>query len=188
MKEKKKEALNCVIGVDDGNSDSFAYAFTGVDKDLVMSAVMSLGYGASLGHAVQGSVQQPESKPMSDKNITKTEIDALLKANKAEVDVVAANMREEMAKWREEQNAQMSRVITTLSVLDVKLDERYENQKTSTTRTQWLIGIAIAVAALAPALIGIFKTDPVQQLQPTVIYVQQPAQQAIEPPSIQKPN
>lgn len=186
MKEKKKEALNCVIGIDDGNSDSFAYAFTGVDKDLVMSAVMSLGYGASLGHAVQGSMQQQESKPMSDKNITKTELDALLKANKAEVDVVAANMREEMAKWREEQNSQMRKIITTLSVLDVKLDERYENQKTSTTRTQWLVGIAIAVAALVPAFVGIFKSEPVQQPQPTVIYVQQPSPQSIEQPNLQK--
>lgn len=56
--------------------------------------------------------------------------------------------------WREEQNAQMNKVITTLSVLDVKLDERYENQKTASTRTQWLIGLAIAVAAIIPAVIA----------------------------------
>ncbi len=120
-------------------------------------------------------------------NITKTELEALLKANKSEVDVVAANMREEMSKWREEQNEQMSRVITTLSVLDVKLDERYENQKSSTSKTQWLVGLAIAVAALAPAIIGAFKTDAPQQ--PTVIYVQQPAQQqTLEPPKPQPSN
>ncbi|HEM8199890.1 TPA: hypothetical protein U2M28_003955 [Providencia stuartii] len=184
MKEKKKEALNCVIGIDDGNSDSFAYAFTGVDKDLVMSAVMSLGYGASAGHAVQGGMQQQESKLMSDKNITKAELDALLKANKAEVEVVAANIQKEMAEWREHQNEQMSKVVTALSTLDVKLDERYENQKLSTTRTQWLVGIAIAVAALVPAFIGIFKADTPQQ--PTVIYVQQPAPQSTEAPAIQK--
>ncbi len=59
--------------------------------------------------------------------------------------------------WREEQNAQMNKVITTLSVLDVKLDERYENQKTASTRTQWLIGLAIAVAAIIPAVIALVK-------------------------------
>ncbi|MDK7759489.1 hypothetical protein [Providencia rettgeri] len=127
-----------------------------------------------------------DSNDMSDSKLSKTELDALLKSNKAEVDAVAAGMREEMAHWREEQNAQMSKVITTLSVLDVKLDERYENQKTSTTRTQWLVGIAIAVAALVPAFIGIFKPDTAQQPQPTVIYVQQPSLQSIEQPSPQK--
>lgn len=59
--------------------------------------------------------------------------------------------------WREEQNAQMNKVINTLSVLDVKLDERYENQKTASTRTQWLIGLAIAVAAIIPAVIALVK-------------------------------
>lgn len=59
--------------------------------------------------------------------------------------------------WREEQSAQMNKVITTLSVLDVKLDERYENQKTASTRTQWLIGLAIAVAAIIPAVIALVK-------------------------------
>ncbi|HEC8325156.1 TPA: hypothetical protein RG501_RS15040 [Providencia rettgeri] len=127
-----------------------------------------------------------DSNDMSDSKLSKTELDALLKSNKAEVDAVAASMREEMAHWREEQNAQMSKVITTLSVLDVKLDERYENQKLSTTRTQWLVGIAIAVAALVPAFIGVFKSEPAQQLQPTVIYVQQPSPQSLEQPNPQK--
>lgn len=59
--------------------------------------------------------------------------------------------------WCEEQNAQMIKVITTLSVLDAKLDERYENQKTASTRTHLLIGLAIAVAAIIPAVIALVK-------------------------------
>ena len=89
--------------------------------------------------------------------ISREELDAKLAQNKAEVQAIASGMREEMAHWREEQNAQMNKVITTLSVLDVKLDERYENQKTASTRTQWLIGLAIAVAAIIPAVIALVK-------------------------------
>ncbi|QWJ92890.1 hypothetical protein KM147_06265 [Providencia rettgeri] len=89
--------------------------------------------------------------------ISREELDAKLAQNKAEVQAIASGMREEMAHWREEQNAQMGKIITTLSVLDVKLDERYENQKTASTRTQWMIGIAIAVAAIIPAVIALLK-------------------------------
>ncbi|MEY1032661.1 hypothetical protein [Providencia stuartii] len=92
-----------------------------------------------------------------DINMTREELDAKLAQNKAEVQAIASGMREEMAHWREEQNAQMGKIITTLSVLDVKLDERYENQKTASTRTQWMIGIAIAVAAIIPAVIALLK-------------------------------
>lgn len=98
--------------------------------------------------------EKTEGKDMA---ISREELDAKLAQNKAEVQAIASGMREEMAHWREEQNAQMNKVITTLSVLDVKLDERYENQKTASTRTQWLIGLAIAVAAIIPAVIALVK-------------------------------
>lgn len=90
-------------------------------------------------------------------DMTREELDAKLAQNKAEVQAIASGMREEMAHWREEQSAQMNKVITTLSVLDVKLDERYENQKNTANRTQWLIGLAIAVAAIIPAVIALLK-------------------------------
>lgn len=119
-------------------------------------------------------------------NITKTELEALLRANKSEVDVVAANIQKEMAEWREQQNAQMTEVNKTLSILNVKMDERFENQKQSSTRIQWMVGVAIAAAALVPAYFGMVKSDPAPAQQPTVVYVQQPvpAVQAT-PPQVQ---
>lgn len=119
---------------------------------------------------------------LGDVDMTREELDAKLAQNKAEVQAIASGMREEMAHWREEQNEQMSKIITTLSVLDVKLDERYENQKQSTSKTQWLIGLTIAVAALVPAFISAIKSDTPTQptVQPAVIYVQQP--NVAEPP------
>ncbi|MQC08097.1 hypothetical protein [Morganella morganii] len=104
-----------------------------------------------------GAILKSRKSKAEDIDMTREELDAKLAQNKAEVQAIASGMREEMAHWREEQNAQMNKVITTLSVLDVKLDERYENQKTASTRTQWLIGLAIAVAAIIPAVIALVK-------------------------------
>lgn len=104
-----------------------------------------------------GAILKSRKSKAEDIDMTREELDAKLAQNKAEVQAIASGMREEMAHWREEQNAQMNKVITTLSVLDVKLDERYENQKTASTRTQWLIGLAIAVAAIIPAVIALIK-------------------------------
>ncbi|MEY0255584.1 hypothetical protein AB7X32_17610 [Morganella morganii] len=59
-------------------------------------------------------------------NITKTEFEALLRANKSEVDVVAANIQKEMAEWREQQNTQMSQLNATLTAMSAKVDSRFE--------------------------------------------------------------
>ncbi|HCM63347.1 MAG TPA: hypothetical protein DIT05_12500 [Morganella sp. (in: Bacteria)] len=59
-------------------------------------------------------------------NISKTELEALLRANKSEVDVVAAGMREDMAKWREQQSTQMSQLNATLTVMSAKMDSQLE--------------------------------------------------------------
>lgn len=59
-------------------------------------------------------------------NISKTELEALLKANKAEVDAVASGMREEMAKWRETQNAQMVQMNATLTSIAAKMDAKFD--------------------------------------------------------------
>lgn len=59
-------------------------------------------------------------------NITKTELEALLRANKSEVDVVAANIQKEMAEWREQQNTQMSQLNATLTAMSAKVDSRFE--------------------------------------------------------------
>lgn len=117
--------------------------------------------------------QKQQEADMS--SISKTELEAILRANKSEVDVVAANIQKEMAEWREQQNAQMTEVNKTLSILNVKMDERFENQKQSSTRIQWMVGVAIAAAALVPAYFGMVKSEPAPMQQPTIVYVQQPA-------------
>ncbi|MDE9543724.1 hypothetical protein [Xenorhabdus bovienii] len=137
-----------------------------------------------------------EEDHMSD--FTKTELEALLRANKAEVDVVAAGMREEMAKWREEQNTQMANLNATLASISVKMDAN------NTATTGQINGINTAISGMNTAISGIQSgistrltifsvviavmlaitgwwlsskstLAPQQQAQPTVIYVQQPS-------------
>lgn len=122
---------------------------------------ISVSNGSLFTLSFENEVNEPYNPPKEDimngVDMTREELDAKLAQNKAEMQAIASGMREEMAHWREEQNAQIGKIITTLSVLDVKLDERYENQKTASTRTQWMIGIAIAVAAIIPAVIALLK-------------------------------
>ncbi|MGJ7119517.1 hypothetical protein ABMZ76_00350 [Morganella morganii] len=59
-------------------------------------------------------------------SITRDELDSKLAMNKAEVDAIAAGMREEMAKWREQQNTQMSQLNATLTAMSAKVDSKFE--------------------------------------------------------------
>ncbi|MDE1486494.1 hypothetical protein KKI90_21290 [Xenorhabdus bovienii] len=144
-----------------------------------------------------------EEEHMPD--FTKTELEALLRANKAEVDVVAAGMREEMAKWREEQNTQMANLNATLASISVKMDAN------NTAITGQINGINTAISGINTAISGIqsgistrltifsvviavmlaitgwwlsSKSTPApqQQTQPTIIYVQQPPPPLASPP------
>lgn len=128
-------------------------------KRFKVSLVSGSDFSCSFDKQKNGgyTAQEKDIDVSEDIDMTREELDAKLAQNKAEIQAIASGMREEMAHWREEQNAQMGKIITTLSVLDVKLDERYENQKTASTRTQWMIGIAIAVAAIIPAVIALLK-------------------------------
>ncbi|CDG96666.1 conserved hypothetical protein [Xenorhabdus bovienii str. puntauvense] len=63
---------------------------------------------------------------MSD-NFTKTELEALLRANKAEVDVVAATMKKDMAEWREQQNIQLASLNATMQALSSKIDGKLDS-------------------------------------------------------------
>ncbi|WPD00390.1 hypothetical protein [Proteus terrae] len=55
-------------------------------------------------------------------NITRTELEALLRANKSEIDAIAAKMREDAAKQREEINVQMANMNATLSSILAKFE------------------------------------------------------------------
>ncbi|MEQ5305817.1 hypothetical protein ABN238_16715 [Providencia rettgeri] len=60
-------------------------------------------------------------------DISKTEFEALLRASKAESESVASGMREEMAKWREEQNTQVASLNSSIAGLIAKIDSKYES-------------------------------------------------------------
>ncbi|VEB97365.1 Baculovirus polyhedron envelope protein, PEP, C terminus [Cedecea lapagei] len=62
---------------------------------------------------------------MSD--ITRSELDALLKANKAEVDAIASGIRREMSEWREQNNAQISQLTIAINSLSAKVDGKMDS-------------------------------------------------------------
>lgn len=175
--------------------------------------------------------------------ISREELDAKLAQNKAEVQAIASGMREDMAKWRETQNAQINQLNTMLSGLSSKIDSKFEiidskidsvekslnakfdgidkslNAKVdgisesingkieglntaitgmqsgmSTKLTKFGIAIGSVVtiiAAVAGVGISLMTSTPTnqnaQQLQPTVIYVQQPVTEKSIIQSTQEP-
>lgn len=67
-----------------------------------------------------------ESNKLEVLNMTREELDAKLGQNKAEVQAIASGMREEMAAWRETQNAQMVQMNATLTSMSAKMDAKFE--------------------------------------------------------------
>ncbi|MCC8364905.1 hypothetical protein J8V57_01195 [Xenorhabdus sp. PB61.4] len=119
---------------------------------------------------------------MSTGSLSKTELEALLRANKAEVDVVAATMKQDMAEWRAQQTMQFSNITTSLAKVDGKLDAvegKIDGLKTSIATTQWstaigltLVTVIMSVVMLASSWImsGKGASSPPQ---PVVIHSQQ---------------
>ncbi|MDE9557660.1 hypothetical protein KKJ06_20120 [Xenorhabdus bovienii] len=86
---------------------------------------------------------------------TKTELEALLRANKAEVDVVAATMKKDMAEWREQQNTQLANISTAIQSLSAKVDGKIDSVegkidglKSSISTTQWTTSIGLALVTI----------------------------------------
>jgi gamma-glutamylcysteine synthetase len=73
-----------------------------------------------------GSVNQRENE-MSD--ISRNELQALLKANKAEVDAVASAMKTEMANWREQMRSDLRDVKNSVDRQTDKLDSNFNAQQ-----------------------------------------------------------
>ncbi|WP_053014311.1 MULTISPECIES: hypothetical protein [Xenorhabdus] len=95
-------------------------------------------------------------------NFTKTEFEAILRANKAEVDVVAATMQKDMAEWREQQNTHLASLNTTMQAMSSKIDGKFEavegkidGLKTSISTTQWstTIGLALVTIVLSTVML-----------------------------------
>lgn len=59
--------------------------------------------------------------------ISREELDAKLAQNKAEVNSVAAAMRQEMSEWREQQSAQISQLTSAISTLSSKIDGKMDS-------------------------------------------------------------
>ncbi|MDC9598821.1 hypothetical protein, partial [Xenorhabdus anantnagensis] len=78
------------------------------------------------GDSDRGIGSRNKEEHMSD-NFTKTELEALLRANKAEVDVVAATMKKDMAEWREQQNVQLANLNATMQALSSKIDGKMDS-------------------------------------------------------------
>lgn len=104
------------------------------------------------------------------------ELNAHLAKNKAEVDSVAAEMRREMAEWRTEQTQVLMSLKSEITAINVKLDERFEAQKRSSSLLQWLAGIILAFVALIPAFQGAFNDKKEVQTQPIVVQIPQQTQ------------
>lgn len=67
---------------------------------------------------------------------------------------------------------------TEAALIAQKMDNHFENQRQSANRIQWMVGIAIALAALVPAYFGMVKSEPPQQQ----VYQSQSQQLAIPEP------
>ncbi|PHM57021.1 hypothetical protein [Xenorhabdus sp. KK7.4] len=83
--------------------------------------------------------------------LSKTELEALLRANKAEVDVVAATMKQEMTEWKGQQTTLFANLNISLAKIDGKLDAvegKIDGLKTSLTTTQWATSIGLTLVTI----------------------------------------
>ena len=129
-------------------------------------------------------------------NISKTELEALLRANKSEVDVVAAEMKTDIAEFKAFQAQQFSNLNSTLGEIKGQISNanaettaikgQLEGMKAVFSTIQWMVGtilVLVAIIMALPQVQGYFKSaeQPAPMQQPTVIYVQQPAS-PVQPP------
>ncbi|EAS1860702.1 hypothetical protein ACV39_07790 [Salmonella enterica] len=101
--------------------------------------------------------------------ITREELDAKLAQNKAEVDVIASEMRREMAEFRAFQAQQFSALNTSISEIKSQisgvngefsglngkidgLNGQIDGLKTTSATLQWMVGAILALLAVILAL------------------------------------
>lgn len=90
---------------------------------------ISVSNGSLFTLSFENEVNEPYNHPKEDVmngvDMTREELDAKLAQNKAEVQAIASGMREEMAAWRETQNAQMVQMNATLTSMSAKIDAKF---------------------------------------------------------------
>lgn len=104
-------------------------------------------------------VVTPEESPVE---ISREELEAKLARNKAEVDVIAAEMRREMAEFRAFQAQQFSAMNTSISEIKSQisgvngevtgLKGHIDGLKTTSATLQWMVGAILALLAVILAL------------------------------------
>lgn len=72
------------------------------------------------------TAQEKGTDVIEDIDMTREELDARLAQNKSEVQAIASGMREEMAHWRETQNAQMAQMNATITSMSAKIDAKFD--------------------------------------------------------------
>ncbi|HEI8511026.1 TPA: DUF1640 domain-containing protein [Proteus mirabilis] len=173
-------------------------------KRFKVSLVSGSDFSCSFDKQKKGgyTAQEKDIDVSEDIDMTREELDAKLAQNKAEVQAIASGMREEMATWRETQNAKMDQISATLTAMSAKMDAKFETLdtkidavdkslsgqidglKSSYSSVQWMLGIILALLAIIFAIPQVQSylnlSEPAKQVQPTVIYVQQP--NVAEPP------
>lgn len=128
--------------------------------------------------------EQPKHSEANDMSISREELDAKLAQNKAEVGAVATEMRREMSEWRTQQTEIMMKLQSEVSAINVKLDERFEAQKRSSSLIQWLVSIILAFVALIPVFQSMFDNSRKNDTNAPIV-IQVPQQQAQVPLSPQ---
>ena len=96
-------------------------------KDITASPISAVTNFLGTNNDVDVSEVTPDTtNERNAMSITKDELDSKLAMNKAEVDAIAAGMREDMAKWREQQSSQMSQLNATLTAMSARVDSQFE--------------------------------------------------------------
>lgn len=110
-------------------------------------------------HLTSKRAETPEESPVE---ISREELEAKLGRNKAEVDVIAAEMRKEMAEFRAFQAQQFSALNTSLSEIKSQISSvngevaglkgQIDGLKTTSATLQWMVGAILALLAVILAL------------------------------------
>lgn len=131
--------------------------------------------GVNLSHNGSVKTKLPE-RNMSDFN--RSELEARLAANKAEVDAIASEMRREMADFRTHYTQQFSSIDKGLS--EIKGD--MAGIKSSLTTTQWAVGIGLTLVTVVLSVVmltssWIISNKNTSATSSTPVIIQVPQQQ-----------
>ncbi|WP_227135725.1 hypothetical protein [Kosakonia radicincitans] len=157
-------------------------------------------------HTPDEDGQMPILSENDTMSISREELDAKLERNKAEAEAIAAEMRREMASWREQNNAQLAQITISINAISSKLDGKMDSvdgdvkaiagkfegfqgqvsgintaingiQSGISTRLA-IFGAILAVIVALPGILSAFKDSPPSNSQTSLpIIIQVPSQQ-----------